>query len=148
MAGFDSVLGMVLPDRHKKRFKTIFNLLGKARNHEQLRQDLERVDDPLVRRLHAHVKHVANFVESPPHRRNMLKGAELALWIMSFDTAYRDQGVHLIQLVLTDPGLRRWIRNSEIIGSNEWYINAVQDPDVAEDLELTLEDAREVLESS
>lgn len=145
------VVGMLIPDRHKEKWKTVVDLLGKVRSHDEIVRDLEHVDDPATWRLHEHVKSIASLVESEPHRRNFRKPAELALWIFCFDTAYRDQGLQLLDRVLED-GLLREAVDAELAEDRSrfrwpaaWAINVVQDDEMREDLHIDHERAEEIL---
>lgn len=91
-----SLFDHAIPDKVKRRIKTVTNLVGKARDLDTLAEDLEDVDDPVVDWLWPICQETIEAVDSDPHRENMRKVLVLGLWTITFDTAYREPARYLL----------------------------------------------------
>lgn len=135
-----SFLGHFLPDKVKQRIKRVTDFVGKARNIDELENDLVQAEDEIFTTLLYHAQLVVGMIQSEPHRRNLLAPITLALWTACFDTAYRHPALAVLKAITQDADLMEAIRTADVPPAPLWFVNATEDERVRDSLDAAEED--------
>lgn len=109
---------------HKDAIRKVLNwILDHFADLEEMQDDLDNSDHPLVSVHWKHIKRTLERTERDHQRREGEMFLTIALWIVESDSAYRDQYEWAIKEVWSDPSHDAAVEALEPKPPERWYAN-------------------------